>query len=85
MMLRIFLHRSTLSFTSYQTQWSTKPNIYMMTHFVFEWEDALLAGNGGALVAAPIAGVLVLAHARRVPRAAAPRLNVLRAHVATPA
>ena len=55
------------------------------THPVFEGEDAFLAGNGGALVTAPIAGVLVFADARSVPRAAAPLLCFLRAHVATSA
>ena len=44
-----------------------------------------MAGNGGALVAAPVAGVIVFADARRVPRTATPGLDVLRAHVATAA
>ena len=55
------------------------------THSIFEGEDAFLAGNGGALVTAPIAGVLVFAPARGVPRPAAPLLCLLGAHVATSA
>ena len=57
----------------------------MLTHFVFEGEDAFLAGNGGAFVTAPVAGVLVFAGACRVPRTPAPVLHVLGAHVATSA
>ena len=59
--------------------------LFTFTHSVFEGEDAFLAGNCGAFVTAPVAGVIVFADARSVPRPAAPVLRVLCAHVATSA